>query len=251
MRIPRSFTSAHSLSAAVIHAFSEFMKAVLFDIYETLLTCENEPLTMTAANEAMARVAESHGIPGETHLAEKVSAWIAKAHSDSPHPFPEIDIRVLWADLLPGVDDSDSLSLDMEEAIHSVRLVENARQIIRHMHACGMRLGIVSNAQAYTRVIMKRLMGRDWDLFDPDLMAFSYEYGRAKPDAFLFDQATGNLLEEGMLTSEILMVGDSQVNDMQPASQLGLKTLLVSKGGGFPPDSPLWQIPRATPQGNT
>ena len=210
------------------------MKAVLFDVYETLVTRTSPNIGAEERDRLMAEVAARFGYPGMTGLHEKFREAVVRAHANSPHPHPEVDNREMWLEILPGLDDADALSLAMEEAVNPVELVPSAGATLRALHEKGMRLGIVSNAQAYTRMILSRLLGADWNLFEPALFAFSYEHLRAKPDPYLFSVAMEPLLADGISPGEILMVGDSLENDILPARALGLHVEHIGPGGGFP-----------------
>ncbi|MDG5814844.1 HAD family hydrolase [Chitinispirillales bacterium ANBcel5] len=93
-------------------------------------------------------------------------------------------------------------------------------------------LGIVSNAQFYTPIDLT-LMLRDqsggeiddyYELFDVDLVFYSYEYGVRKPGELLFRKLFDALYEMHILPSQTLFVGNDLVMDIEPASSAGMKT---------------------------
>jgi putative hydrolase of the HAD superfamily len=93
-------------------------------------------------------------------------------------------------------------------------------------------VGILSNAQFYTPVDLT-LMVRDQsrgayddyqELFDPDLIFYSYEYGVGKPNQLLFRKLYDVLYEKHILPSQTVFVGNDLAIDIQPAEEAGMKT---------------------------
>jgi putative hydrolase of the HAD superfamily len=93
-----------------------------------------------------------------------------------------------------------------------------------------IRLGIVSNAQFYTPLLVEALFGLAPEGlgFEPGLSAYSFEDGIAKPDPWPFLRAAGSLFESGMAPGDILFVGNSSANDILPAKGLGFMTALFA-----------------------
>lgn len=199
-------------------------RAVLFDIYGTLLDGPRHPDRAVR----MAEVARRFGLHHPSPLDEAWDRAVAAAHRISPEPWPEIDARELWRTLFPGLREAASLALEMEHAIHPVAPTPWAHDLLDQALDLGIPLGIVSNAQAYTRSLMRRHFPGHWPRFDPRLLAFSYEHGIAKPDPRLFQVALRPLLAAGIDRGDILLIGDSEPHDAVPARQLGLGFRRVS-----------------------
>ncbi|GAA5483093.1 HAD family hydrolase [Haloferula sargassicola] len=197
------------------------IRAVLFDVYGTLLDGPRH----SDRGPRMAEVARRFGLRHDFDLAAAFDEAVAASHRASDDPFPEIDVREIWSSIFPDLGDPGSLALEMEEAVHPVdRLAEGTRLLARAA-GLGLHLGIVSNAQTYTRQLMARHFPECWPRFRGDLLAFSYEHRISKPDPRLFQCATAPLFDEGILPREILMIGDSLENDIVPARALGLRAL--------------------------
>jgi putative hydrolase of the HAD superfamily len=102
------------------------------------------------------------------------------------------------------------------------------------LKAANIKLGILSNAQFYTPIDITLLLrdqsdGRIEDmgeLFDHDLVFYSYEYNAAKPSQFLFRKLFDALYECHVLPSQTLMVGNDLAADIKPAKEAGMKTAL-------------------------
>jgi len=95
-----------------------------------------------------------------------------------------------------------------------------------------IRLGIVSNAQFYTPIDLS-LFARDQglgdvddfrELFDDDLVVFSYEEGSAKPGPQLFRRLYDALYEASILPKETVFIGNDLVADVKPAQEAGMRT---------------------------
>jgi putative hydrolase of the HAD superfamily len=99
----------------------------------------------------------------------------------------------------------------------------------------GIPLGIVSNAQFYTPIIMNYFLTgefsikQDIDIFDPELSVFSYKELRAKPDVRLFDKIKLTLQNKyNLKPSDAIFVGNDMLKDVYTAKNSGLKTALFS-----------------------
>jgi len=204
------------------------MKAVLFDVYETLI--RSVPIAPRDRRRAMEQVAHDFGIEHPIPLDEAFHAAVRKAHAESIHPHPEIDVRVLWKSILPQLSDPAAFASAMENAAHPTSPVEGAAELLESLHHQGVLLGIVSNAQAYTHALLDQHLGEAAQYFSEEISIFSYQRLRAKPDPELFVQAIAPLLKQGIMPEKILMIGDSPDNDILPAQQLGLETHLIPAG---------------------
>ena len=97
-------------------------------------------------------------------------------------------------------------------------------------------LGIVSNAQFYTPIDVTLLLrdqsnGRIEDmgeLFEHDLLFYSYEYHTAKPSRALFRKLFDALYEYHVLPAQTLFVGNDLAADIAPAKEAGMKTALFA-----------------------
>lgn len=208
-------------------------KAILFDVYGTLLDGPRHP----DRRGRMRAVAKRFELPDLPSLDAVLDQAIATAHRQSPERWPEIDIRGIWQSIFPMLIDAETFALEMEDAVHPVEPTRWAFDLLDAAVGSGTALGIVSNAQAYTRHLLARHFPDHWPRFRPELCAFSYEHGFAKPDLRPFRHVVDPLIASGIDPGEILMVGDSHENDRKPATELGLSFLPVpprnDAGGGM------------------
>ena len=196
------------------------IRAVLFDIYGTLLDGPRH----ADRQQRMEEVANRFGLPTDFRIDLAFDRAVATSHEESPHPHPEVDVREIWATIFPGLQDPDRFSLAMEEAVHPVSVLPEGELMFRQAIDSGLAVGFVTNAQAYTRILLQRHFPGLWNASRPDLMAFSYEHRISKPDLRLFRVPLKRLHEEGIRDHEVLMVGDSEENDIRPARRIGLRT---------------------------
>lgn len=85
-------------------------------------------------------------------------------------------------------------------------------------------LGIISNFTGNLEVILNEFSMRD--LFFS--VTESFYAGASKPDLKIFQKA---LLTQSALPEECVYIGDNPVNDIAPAKQLGMKTILIHTAG--------------------
>ncbi len=186
------------------------IRAVLFDVYGTLL---------------VSRAGGSHPDP-------ELREAIARVHAASPHPFPEVDIREIYAGLRPELTaaEIEALAMEQECAFNPVSAMPGAVDTLRTLASSGMALGLVSNAQFYTVPILERCLGASLAGLgiDPALCQFSYALRRAKPDPVIFHAAQEALAQRGIEPAAVLYVGNDVRNDIDPARATGFRTALLA-----------------------
>ena len=91
-------------------------------------------------------------------------------------------------------------------------------------------MGIISNAQFYTHELFPALLGQPAEFwgFDPELLYYSYEYGRAKPGLDLHEMAARALEQRGIEPAAAVFVGNDMLNDVRPAARVGFRTALFA-----------------------
>jgi putative hydrolase of the HAD superfamily len=106
--------------------------------------------------------------------------------------------------------------------------------ILSDLRDRGIVLGIVSNAQFYTPIVIEALTGLSVEEmgFEPDLCSWSYAHGVAKPSTTLFQSVVSRLRGGGIEPGETLYVGNDMLKDIWTADQCGLKTALFAGDAG-------------------
>jgi putative hydrolase of the HAD superfamily len=220
------------------------IKVICWDVYGTLLAAQRGDLDslLRRAGELRAAFADTirhFALPAAAELLHRdflagiTSMRAAKVAAGVAHP--EIRIEELWAALLPGCP-ARAVALYFERQANPKQLMPGARETLAALQKRGCRQGIISNAQFYTPIELRELLGEDF--FDPALTFFSCDLGVAKPDLTGFRLVTGVLARDGITPAECLFVGDSPGNDIAPARQAGFQAVL------FGPTGDIQQLPQ-------
>ncbi|MBV8314344.1 MAG: HAD family hydrolase, partial [Planctomycetaceae bacterium] len=227
------------------------LRAVLFDVYGTLLISTSGSLDRAdsvaraeAVRAAFAAATGASDIPATAAaaaLVRTIQDFHARARA-AGIASPEVEIVDVWkhtiarliaGDLLPPAAeriDVCRLALEYEVRTNPVWPMPGLDDCLDQLRDRGVHLGIVSNAQFFTPKMFPALLGRTLEElgFDAELLWFSYRYGRAKPDIWLFEQARAGLSRRGVAASEVLYVGNDVLNDVFPASFVGFRTALFA-----------------------
>lgn len=222
------------------------IETVLFDIYGTLLISGSGDVgtaTATDSSEALAQALVAAGYKGNCPRAGELGPALLKAEIIQWHetaraggiPFPEVEISRVWKnvigkcialEILEPDDDAQKilrLAVEYDGRINPVWRMPGAVETIETLRARGLRLGIVSNAQFYTPLVLEALFGKTIEAmgFDPALCVWSYQTLRAKPDVELFQNLKTDL-------SKALYVGNDMLNDIWTAAESGCRTVLFA-----------------------
>lgn len=226
------------------------VRAVIFDVYKTLLAVAPPPADREAGWTELTRAA--FGAPAGVTLAGFVAAAetaIAREHAAARAAgiaFPEIYWPDIATEVLPELRalapaaQADFL-LAQKALLHRVSLLPGAVEALAQLRAAGVPLGLASNAQPYTLRELARALapagaGLAW--FEPDLCFWSFAHGFSKPDPHVFRLLTARLRARGVAPAEALMVGDRLDNDIAPARAQGWATWHLGAAAG--PDAGDW-----------
>lgn len=237
------------------------LRAAICDVYGTLLEVGPAPALAATGWENLWQ-ASFHRPPRLT-LAQFSAACdriVTREHALARGrgiAFPEVCWPAVVAETLPELaalpaGAREEFLFQQARLWHTVRLAAHAPETLRALRQRGWRLGIASNAQAYTwRELHDALAphGLGLDLFDPHLCFWSFEHGFSKPDPHVFQILTARLAALGICPHETLMVGDRLDNDLTPAQAHGWQTwhLRASPTGGGPGAGDWRQLARCGP----
>jgi len=227
----------------------EGIRAVLFDIYGTLLISGSgdigtvrEDADAGAALTAMRRagvIAQGFDIEADvvTLLEDTIRAHHAVSRCQGIE-FPEVNITMVWRDViaalgLPAPQDNQlrRVAVEHECLTNPVWPMPGLDETLSALSGTGRRLGIVSNAQFYTPLTIEALTGRALDGlgFEPCLCAWSWAQGEAKPSTRLFRGILEVLdARHEIAPEETLYVGNDMLKDIWPASVTGCRTALFA-----------------------
>lgn len=229
------------------------IRAVIFDIYGTLLVSGSGdvgPASDEQNEQALREALTAAGLPAEkldpairvgTLLMETIHA--AQDERRREHvEYPEVDILEVWKRLLARLADHGlavnaeigqprRLAIEYECRGNPVWPMPGMREILQRLTDGGIRLGIVSNAQFYTPLVIEGLLGAGIVAlgFDPRLCSWSYRLLEAKPSVRLFQPVVEKLAAcFGIAPAQTLYVGNDMLKDIWPASQIGWRTALFA-----------------------
>lgn len=236
------------------------IKAVIFDIYGTLLISgsgdiEESSVTPENVNTAL----EFGGMKLMDHYSNRQQILqnmlnsfkqeVFRHHDtarSADNPYPEIDILKIWNKIISDQHEINVLQTNgngclecftfvFEVLSNPIYPMPGMSELVLELKKTGIPLGIISNAQFYTPVIMNFFLhhiltdSETIPPFDPDLTVFSYKLMRAKPDMQLFNKVKTAIREKYELQpSQVLFVGNDMFRDVYPAIQAGFKTALFA-----------------------
>lgn len=236
----------------------EAVKAVVFDIYGTLLisgsgevgTATDATDTSTATlpfYQAFKAIDVTPLVPVEKFNKVCNNLYIdaiQQRHSELKQTgvdYPEVDILEIWQSIWNSLEETRGsdprpytlikLALEYELAANPTWLMPNVRETVHTLSRAGFPLGIVSNAQFYTPLILKTLLDEPLHKagFSRELRVWSYQTGRAKPSPRMFDPLLETLhTAHGIFPREVLYVGNDMLNDVYTAAAAGCKTALFA-----------------------
>ena len=235
------------------------IKAVLFDIYGTLLISgSGEVGSSTQKPTEIPSLPRFHDVISESGFAvitdpqlfdekcnELYIGYITSRHSELKKlgiQYPEVDILSIWHRLLTHLLNEKSISgsITVDNLILTALLFEldtnrtwtmpGTGELIRTLKNRGIMTGIVSNAQFYTPYIFETLIGRSLTEagFSPKIMSWSYLNGYAKPSLEMFSSVIKFIQNTGITTTEVIYIGNDMLNDISTAAELGLRTVLFA-----------------------
>jgi putative hydrolase of the HAD superfamily len=216
--------------------------AVLFDVYGTLLVSAAGDIGTTALaasidwSAAGRCLTPERGLPADAvTIGAQLQRRIAEVHRrqrDRGIDVPEVHIERIWMQLL-HTDDLETarrVALVYELTANPVWPMPGAMALLETCRRSGLTLGIVSNAQFYTPLVLEHLFGSDLESLGmpPQMQIYSYRLGQAKPSPMLFASACDALASAGIAAGEALYIGNDMLNDVWAAQRAGLQTALFA-----------------------
>jgi FMN phosphatase YigB (HAD superfamily) len=216
--------------------------AILFDIYQTLLTVEAPPADAEIRWSGL--WTETLGSAPRLSLREvdKLTREVVVCHHATARALGISWPEVHWPDVMrKAVPELKSLSDEALGAFlfahaqmqRTVCLARGAAAVLSRLTERRVQLGLVSNAQAYTLQELDmalRQASLSRALFRSELCFLSFQNGYSKPDPHVFRSLSARLRTEGIGADQILMVGDREDNDIAPARAQGWRTWRMTHG---------------------
>lgn len=261
--LPRPVDLPEVLSRKLGRELTPAPRAILFDIYGTLLISASgevgsaTDLTADAEAELPAAVApfaetvrkcipELAAAGGDVvgQLHDRYFAAIAEEHAEAKArgtAFPEVVITEIWQKALSGIDLSgegitadrqrvEQIAVVYEQHANPTSAMPGAAETVSALARAGVVLGIVSNAQFYTQLVLEEQLGSSLSEigFATDAICYSYRIRKAKPSQELFSAALAGLSNRSIEPSQVLYIGNDMRNDVAAAHRAGCSTCLFA-----------------------
>lgn len=230
------------------------VRAVLFDLYGTLLACRHDPVSRQDPARQASRFAAAlraagwrpSGSVAGRRAAELFHSLIKKELRNKRRAgiaHPEVEVGGIWAEaagrlardkLIPAPPSRRmiaAMAVEAELRLNPVWPMPGAAETLRGLRRRGIRIGIVSNAQFYTPLLLRWLVlnGLLPDAFDQRLAIYSYSLGEAKPSPRPLGKLLGACRRRfGITPAETICIGNDIRNDLLPAVRLGARTALFA-----------------------
>jgi FMN phosphatase YigB (HAD superfamily) len=262
------------------------IRAVLWDVYGTLLRVSDGRFTLFPDEEARLQIALDktiHEFNMWNHMYRKPGppwqsiiglykntierqAMQAAARGD----FTEVNLVHTWGALIMKLfekeysydegqyGDLDEFSEKVAYFFHSCLQATEARSgaalAMSDIAASGLTQGFLSDGQSFTLVQTLRALSKQgelpplYQLFRPQSLILSYDTGVRKPSKSLFTEAVQQLRSLGVQPQETLHISCRLSTDLVPARAAGMKTaLLVAEKSGLEVSSDVLKDPATRP----
>jgi len=217
------------------------IKAVIFDVYGTLFTSSageigimNEKC-LSAFRDTCNYLHMPFTPLERSNLIKQYLTHIHHMHAQYKQkgiPYPEVDIRSIWRSVLPAhlsKQKIERIALEYELRSNPVWPMPDVSSCLSTLTKQGVHIGIISNAQFYTPLLFPALLNQELNSIPIHFPLWSYLRKRAKPDPLLFQETIKKFNHAFSIVShQIAYVGNDMLNDMLPASQIGMKTILFA-----------------------
>lgn len=191
------------------------IRALIFDYGNTLIR------SASLTDSAIEAMGPSVGAQIGHHIDLQIQALYTRDQSQQP------DWQAVWrkAFLESGVEYSEAATkAHLTVFNRQGTLFANTIQILNRFKTTGYRLGLLSNVTGPAELFDQDLHDKGIDNYF-DAVAWSSRTGLRKPGPGAFK----SLLQElNCAADETLMIGDSEIADIQGAINFGMKTLRVS-----------------------
>ncbi len=237
------------------------IKALIFDVFGTLLISSFEKIGQNnrmASNLRTALAESGYFILRQTDdQGNDLMLYVIACFLDqmkrtqhrfmqSGQPSPEVDVRNVWQEVISqmgnegilsatGNSNPGQLAFTFDLLNNKAWPMQGMMKLIEFYNQKQIPLGIVSNAQFYTPVMMNyfisgKVEGKDIvDGFDPDISVFSYQLHTAKPDLNIFRAMLTSLKSKFSIhPEEAVFIGNDIYKDIFPAAACGMKTILFA-----------------------
>jgi HAD superfamily hydrolase (TIGR01662 family) len=143
----------------------------------------------------------------------------------------------------PHVESAAREIYEQWAACHHFFLYDDVAEVLRELHTRGLKIGLISNSHRCLTSFQSHFELEG--LFSAAIS--SAEHGYMKPHPSIFETALQQAAAE---PASSVMVGDSVAHDVEGARRLGMRAVLVARGGqveNCPPEVPIIRTLRELP----
>ncbi len=241
IQIIRSSDTHHTITPTTERPRLKVLKgirAIIFDVYGTILSSAAGDISTAMATQDHVAIRKLTVHSHTYSLKDLMQRFISEV--DHTHnmakakgiPYPEVDVRTIWKTIFAGmqlppltVHEIEKYALQYELLVNPSRSMPEASHTIQRLSRQGYIIGIVSNAQFFTPLLLRILMPEVYATINTRYCIWSYKEGIAKPDTALFTRLIDVMPYQ---KHELLFVGNDMKNDIWCASQVGMKTALFA-----------------------
>lgn len=215
-------------------------RAVVFDVYGTLVISGAGDIGVSREScpqtDRLPSLLHRYGIDiAPDKLGQRLQSAIRASHAAARKQgvdWPEVDIVNIWAQVLnaPRSNWIHQFALEYELMVNPVYPMPGAIALFSALKTAGVFMGLISNAQFYTPLLLEWLWGRSLGAcgFDQQLLFYSWREAHAKPSSFMFERARSIIRKMAVPAGSVLYVGNDMLNDILPAASVGFKTALFA-----------------------
>jgi len=231
--------------------FPTSARVVIFDIYGTLLSSaagDVGPDSAAGSGSMVAWALVDAGVLERDSQAEyaqrfahgiiEAAVWAARKElTRSGVDYPEVDILNIWETVLKeqGFSSLDEQTLRLAALSYECRInqvwpMNGMKEILEYLVRQNKLLGILSNAQFYTPVILETILQKSLPEsgFCPELTVWSFEEGVGKPATHFYATMNRQLEKLGIPPQEVLFVGNDMLKDVVAGKKAGWQTVLFA-----------------------
>jgi len=223
------------------------IKAVIYDIYGTIINQEVGDLENSLSKKekllkSFSRLKDKYNLSvSPEKLYGLFTAFIGQDHKEKKKQgkkFPEVKIEEIWRKILDTIGKEYDKGFLFEIAHQhnnftgSKRLYKKAAKTLKQLKQKGIKIGIISNAQFYTEIDLTELLKEKididsmYDIFDRNLVFYSFKLGVSKPNPKAFRLLKKELEKKGITPQETIYVGNDTLKDIETANKNGFKSCL-------------------------
>lgn len=249
------------------------IRAVLWDVYGTLLRVSDGRFLVYPENEVPVQVAlektihefslwqamhRKPGPPWQSMIGQyrNITDRLAMDATQRRGDFIDVDLNEVWREIIDKLRQREyqhdaSVYGDEHEFVEKVAFFfhsclqgiearPGAARAMSDLAAVGIHQGLLADGQSFTLVQMLRALAHQGslpplhELFRAELLILSSQLGIRKPSITLFEYAVSQLRAAGISPTETLHVSCRLKTDLAPAKSVGMKTaLLVAEKAGL------------------